>query len=98
MFFRVNAQFLQRFQIGFLNIVGRRLHNNLELMVLVETVRVFTVTAVIRTAGWFYIGHIPGFRSDNPKESGRIHGACTLFRVVSFAKYAALFRPELLEC
>ena len=34
MFFRIDSQFLQTFQIGFLNIIWRWFHNNLELMML----------------------------------------------------------------
>ena len=91
MFFRIDAEFLQGFEIGLLDIVRGRFHNHLELMMLVQTVRVVAVSSVIRAAGRFNVCYVPWFRSDGAKECRRVHRACALFHVIWLSQYASLF-------
>ena len=44
----IDAKTFQAFDVDILDILGRRLHDNLELVVVLETVRVFTVASVGR--------------------------------------------------
>jgi len=64
---------------------------------LLKTVRVFSVTAIIRADGWFNIGNIPRFRPKDAQESGRVHGAGTHLGVVRLPYQAALIGPEMLQ-
>ena len=65
-FFRVNAQFPQAYQVQFLDIGRGGFHNDLELMVLEQPVGVVPVAAVSRAAGRFYVANVPRFRSQYP--------------------------------
>ena len=91
------AQLPQRLQIDFLNIIGRRFHDDLKLMVLVQTVRIIAVTSVIRTAGRFHIRHIPRLRPDGSEKRRRIHRPRPFLYIIRLLQYAAPRRPELLE-
>ena len=97
MLLRHNPQFPQRLQIDFLDIIGRRFHDDLKLVMLVQTVRIIAVTSVIRAAGRFHIRHIPRLRPDRPEKRRRIHRPRPLFRIIGLLQYAAPRRPELLE-
>ena len=60
----MNAELSQALQVQLLNVFRRGLYDNLELMMLEQTVRVITVTAVCRAAGRLYVSHTPGLRSE----------------------------------
>ena len=96
-FFRVNAQFPQAFQVQLLDVGRGRFHDDLELVMLEQSVRVVTVTAVRRTTGRFYVAHVPGFRPQYPQECGRVHGAGAFFNVVGLSHDAFLLGPVCLQ-
>jgi hypothetical protein len=47
---RVEAKFLQRTQVQILNIIGTRLQQDLELVVVLQAIGVFTIATVSGTA------------------------------------------------
>ena len=90
MLFRIDAKTLQRGQVQLLNVVRRRLHDDLELMMLVQAVRIVAVAAVSRAAGRLHICHIPRLRPQYTQKSKRIHGTGALFYIIRLAEDAAL--------
>lgn len=64
----IDAQGVQAFQIQFLHIGRRRLHDDLELEVALQAVGVFPVAAVSGTTAGFHIGHAPGFGAQHAQE------------------------------
>ena len=97
MLLRHDPQLPQRLQIDFLNIIGRRFHDDLKLMVLIQTVRIIAVTSVIRAAGRFHIRHIPRLRPDGSEKRRRIHRPRPFLYIIRLLQYTAPRRPELLE-
>ena len=97
MLLRHDPQLPQRLQIDFLNIIGRRFHDDLKLVVLIQTVWIIAVTSVIRTAGRFHIRHIPRLRPDSSEKRRRIHRPRPFLYIIRLLQYAAPRRPELLE-
>src|SRR5690606_22558031 len=63
--FRIHAQLFQRAQVEFLNVVGGRLADHLELVIVLQAVRVCTVAAVGRTAGRLHVGTGDGLRAQS---------------------------------
>ena len=94
---QIDAEAFQRCQIQLLNIVRRRLHNHLELMMLVEAVRVVAIAAIRRAAARLHIGDMPGLRPQHAQEGRRVHRAGTLLHIVGLRQDAALLRPKLLQ-
>ena len=84
-------------EVKFLNVQGGRLHDDLELVVVLEAVGVFTVAAVGGASGRLDVGHLPGLRPEDAQEGGGVEGACAHFDVVGLLDHAALVRPEFLQ-
>ncbi len=97
MLLRVDAKALEARKIELLDIVRRRLHDDLELVVLVKAVRVVSIAAIRRTAGRLDVGDVPRLRAEHTQERGGIHCAGALLHIVRLAENAALLIPELLE-
>ncbi len=72
---RFDAETAQAFQIQLLNVHGRGLHDNLELVVMLQPVWVFAVAAVFGAARRLYIGHIPWLGAEAP-EKGCLDEMC----------------------
>jgi hypothetical protein len=56
----VDADGFQRTQIEVLAVGGRRLHDHLELVVVLQPVRVLAIAPVLRPARGLHIGRAPG--------------------------------------
>ena len=95
---RVNPEAGEALKVKFLNIVRRRLHDHLELMMLIETIRVVSIASVRRAARGLHIGDIPRLRPQNAQERPRAHRPCALFYIIGLGEDTALPRPELLQC
>ena len=93
----MNAQLGQALQIELLDIFRRGLNDDLELMMLEQTVGVIAITTVSGATGGLYISHTPGLRAQNPQKGGRVHGASALFNVVGLCHDAFLISPEFLQ-
>ncbi|VVM44582.1 hypothetical protein PS655_00474 [Pseudomonas fluorescens] len=64
---------------------------------MLQTVRVFTVTAVSRTAAWLHVSGVPGFRADGAEEGRGVESAGAYFHIVGLKYHATLLGPVLLE-
>ena len=82
----------------FLDIVRAWLADDLELMMLVQAVRVVAIAAVSRAARRFDIGNVPRFRPERAQEGSRVHGPCPFFYIIRFIDDTALRRPKALQC
>ena len=96
-FSRVEAQYFQTLQIQFLDIVRARFADDLELMMLIQPVRIIAITAIGRTAGRFDVCDVPWFRSQRTQERRRIHCTCPFFYIIRFLDDAALGGPKFLQ-
>jgi hypothetical protein len=59
---RIDSEGPQAVQVDLLNIQGRRLDDDLILIVVLKPVRIFAISPIRGTAGRFHIGHFPRFR------------------------------------
>ena len=94
---QVNADRAQRFEIKFLNVFGRRLQDDLELHVLEQAVRIFSVTAVGGPARGLHICDLVGLRTEHAKESFWSHRAGAYFHIVGLLDDRAARSLESLE-
>ena len=95
---RIQTQLFQRAQVQFLNVVRRWLNHHLELIVVLQTVRVFTVAAVSRTAGRLHVGGSHWLRPQRAQARHRVRGSRADFHVQWLNDGAALARPIVLQC
>ena len=94
---RIDADGVERFQIEILQIGRRRLQDHLELVVMLQPVRIFAIAAVFRPARGLHIGCIPRLRTERPQSGRRMEGAGAHFHVIGLQDDAALFRPKPLK-
>ena len=94
---RIDSESLQAVQIQLLRIGRRRLHDDLELEVMLQTVGVVAVTAVGGTTRRLHVGGLPGFGSDNTQERGGVEGTRTAFQIHRLHHGAALSGPVILQ-
>ncbi|MPM58382.1 hypothetical protein SDC9_105213 [bioreactor metagenome] len=93
---RINAKGFQRLQIKLLRVARIRFEDHLELIVLLKTVGVLSVTAIIRADGGFNVSHAPGLRTQHAQEGGRVHGTRTYLGVIGLPDQTAVVGPEFL--
>ena len=93
----VDPEALQRIEIEVLNVHGGRLHDHLELVIMLKPVGVLAVAPVGGTARRLDIGDIPGLRTEHPKEGGRVEGSGALLDVVGLLNDTTLFGPVILK-
>ena len=97
MFFNFNTDSAKRFEIQVLNIVGRRLQQDLKLIVMLETVGVFTITAVGGSATRLHIGSLPRSGAKTAQCSGGVKRTGTNFVVVRLHDYTTQICPIALK-
>jgi hypothetical protein len=97
MFGGIDSECAEGVEIEVLNVHRGRLHHDLELVVMLETVGVFAIPAVGRPAGRFNISDFPGLRAEDAKKRGGIESACPLLYVVRLLDHAPLACPVALE-
>ena len=73
-----------------------RLQHDLELVVLVEAVRIFTIAGVLRTTRGLNVGGTPGFRPQSPQKGRSMGRAGTDFQVDRLQQSTALAVPIFL--
>ena len=78
-----------------MDVGGRRLEDDLQLVVLFEAVRILAVSAVCRSPGRLDVGDPVGFGSEHPQECFGMHGARADFDVIGLLQNAALPAPEI---
>ena len=90
----IHATGREALQIEIVDVLRRRLQDELELVVLVEAVRVLPVATVGGPAGGLHIDDLPGRGAEDPEERLGMHGSCTHLHVVGLDDDGALLRPE----
>ncbi len=90
---QIDAARLQTLQIQILHVVGRRLEDDLELVMLEQPVGVLAETAVGRPARRLDVGDVPGLRAEHAEERLRVHGAGAELDVERLLDEAALRGP-----
>ncbi len=93
----VEADLGERLQVELLDVVGRRLQDHLELVIVLQPVGVLAVAAVAWAARGLHIGGVPGLGAERAQRRGGVEGAGAHLHVVGLQDHAALVGPELLE-
>ena len=94
---RINANCFERAEIQLLDIIGRRLQNNLVLVIMLQAKRVVAVTTIGGPATWLDVGGRPGFRAHGAQERCRVKRAGAHLHVVWLHDHAAALCPVLLK-
>ena len=94
---RIDADRGERLQVQVLKVRRRRLHDHLELVVVLQPVGIFAVAAVLGPARGLHIGRIPGLRPERAQRRRGMEGAGAHLHVVGLQDHAALLRPEPLQ-
>ena len=94
---RIDAQALERSEVELLEASRRRLHDDLELVVVLQAVGVLAVAAIGGAARGLHVGRVPGLGPDGAQEGGGMEGAGTDLHVQGLEDHAALFGPVLLQ-
>src|SRR3974390_1669830 len=79
------------------DVQGRRLHDYLELVIMLEAVGILAIAAVGGTARRLHVGHVPRLGAEDAEKRSRVEGAGPLFAVVRLLNYAPLFGPVPLQ-
>ena len=85
------------FEIELLQVRRRRLQDDLELVVVLQPVRVLAVAAVLRPARGLHIGGLPRLRPQRAQRRRRMERAGADLHVVGLQDDAALLGPEALQ-
>ena len=91
------ADAAQTFQVEVLDVGRRRLHDHLQLVVVLQAVGVLAVAAVLGAARGLHVGGIPGPRAERAQRRRRVEGAGAHLHVVRLQHDAALLGPERLQ-
>ena len=93
----IDADGGERLQIEILDVVRRRLQDHLELIIMLQAVRVLAVAAILRTPRGLHIGRVPWLGSERPQSRRRMERAGADFHVIGLQDHAAIIRPETLQ-
>ena len=93
----IDADMIQGVEIQLLHVCRIGLENHLELVVMLQAVRVLAITTVTRSTAGLHIGGMPGLGSDGTQECCRVKGPGTHFHVIGLEQYTALFCPITLQ-
>ena len=94
---RVDAQRLQRSEIALEQVIGVGLHHHLVLVVALQTVGIFAIAAIGRTAAGLDEGGIPRLRAERAQKGGGMEGAGADLDVERLDQHASLLAPVLVE-
>ncbi|MNI32956.1 hypothetical protein D3C73_868820 [compost metagenome] len=93
----VYAQRLQRTDVQVQDVGRRGLEHHLELVIVLQAVRVFAVAAILGATRRLHVGGAPRLRADRAQERGRVRGTGADFHVVGLQQGATLLVPVFLE-
>lgn len=93
----VDAKGRQRFEVQLLELRRRRFHHDLELVVVLQTIGVFAVTAIGGPPAGLHVSGVPALRAHCPQKGRGVKGTRTDLHVQGLQYHAALIGPELLE-
>src|SRR5437868_131877 len=93
----INAQFSQAVQVQLLNVIWRRLENDLILIIMLHPVWILAVASVSRAPTGLRIGCPPWLWTQRPEKSGRMKSSCSHFQVIGLLNDASLIGPKTME-
>ena len=91
---RVDAAGLERVEVDLLDVVGRRLEDHLELVVLEQAVRVLAEAAVVGPARRLHVGDLPVLGPEHAEQRLGMRGAGADLEIERLLDQAAARRPE----
>ena len=94
---KIDADGFQAAQVLIDDVVGRRLQDHLQLLVLVQAIRIFAVAAVGGAAAGLHVGDAIRLRPQHAQERFRTHGAGAHFDVVRLLNDGAALIPVALQ-
>jgi hypothetical protein len=94
----IDTEALEAVYINILNVFRGRFHDDLKLIVMLETVRILAVATVGGPPGGLDIRGVPGFRPETAKQGGRVKCTRAHLHVVRLLDDTAPVRPEFLQC
>src|SRR5579871_4564262 len=94
---RIDADGGERLQIKLLQVRRRWLHDDLELVIVLQAVGVFAITAVLRPPRRLHISGVPSLRPQRPQGGCGVKGTGAHLHVIGLQDDAALLRPEALQ-
>ena len=87
----------QALQVEILHVGRRRLHDHLELIVVLQAVGVLAVAAILGPARGLHVAGVPRLGAERAQRRRRMEGAGAHLHVVGLQDDAALLAPELLQ-
>ena len=93
----IDADGVERLQVELLDVRRRRLQDHLELIVVLQPVRVLAVAAVLRPARGLDVGRVPRLRPERAQRGRRMERAGPHLHVVGLQDDAAVVGPIALE-
>ena len=97
MLFEIDADGFEAAEILFEHVIGRRLQDDLELLMLVEAVGIFAVAAVGGAAAGLHVRHFIRFGAEDAQEGFGRHGAGADFEIMRFLDDGATVGPVVLQ-
>ena len=94
---RIDTEHLQAFDIHLLDVVGRRLDDDLILVIMLKPVGVFSISSVCWSSGRFNVSYAPGLGTENTQCRSGIHRTGADFQVVRLLDDATLRSPKMLK-
>jgi hypothetical protein len=94
---RVYSESPETPEVHLLDIEGRRFHDDLELIIVLEPVRVFSVPAVGWSPRRLNVRGVPRLRSKDTEEGGGMKRSCTHFHIVGLTYDTPFSCPERLQ-
>jgi hypothetical protein len=64
------------------------------LIIVLESIRVLSISAIRRTPGRLHIGHPPGFRTQNSEKGGGIKCSRAYLEIIRLLNHTTLICPE----
>src|SRR5262245_6544504 len=93
----IDAERDKAVEIDILDVGRRRLQDNLELVVMLEPVRILAIATILGTAGGLHVSRAPGPWPKRAKRGRRVKSPRPHFQVVRLEDHAALVGPKALE-
>jgi hypothetical protein len=94
---RVDAHRPEGVEVQFHVVIGARLHDDLELVVVLQAVGILAVPPVRRAAGRLHVGGVPRLGTEGPQERRGIERSGADLDVVRLVDHATFIGPELLQ-
>jgi len=91
---QVDSQALKTLQIEILDVSRGRFHYYLELIVVLQAVRILAIAPVSRPAGRLNICYVPCIRPEDTQKSGRVKGSRTYLHIKRLMENTPLIGPE----